>query len=383
MNTKAKKETDHVRIKSKNYALSIWKLISSKIEERTANSIAKKTHPAPPRKTSSKVFLKILLTIPYVLLTTFIISFFWDFEDAQTQIFGRVLQFKGLLSILSISGLIGFATNWIAITMLFRPAQKRPLLGHGLVPAQKDRIAYRLARAVSEDLINPDIIKKKIHESKAISKYREQATTYIKGVIDDPEFRSDLKNLTVNYVDEMIAEPEVRAGIAKTILEQLDEALDQNSFEKVALKAYTLLKGQESQEIIEEALIKLPASVEKGLDKLDELLDTLPARIDSNSEIIENIVTNLVYRLINQLDVHNLVEENLREYNEQKLEKLIKNASNDQLKYIQYLGALLGTIGGFVIWEPVISVIVLISAALLFFSLDALIYYLQKTESTN
>jgi len=383
MNPQAEKETDLAKIRSKNYAVSIWKLISSKIEVQDAGVTFEDKHPVPPRKKSNKFFLRILLTIPFILLATFVISFFWDFDGLQAELFGRTLQFEGLLSILSISGLIGFATNWIAITMLFRPAQKRPLLGHGLVPSQKDRIAYRLARAVSEDLINPDIIKRKIHESKAISKYREQATTYIKGVIDDPEFRSDLKNLTVDYVDEMIADPEVRAGIAKTILEQIDEALDQNSFEKVALKAYSLLKGQETQQIIEEALTKLPTSVEKGLDKLDELLDNLPERIESNSDVIENIVTNLLYRLINQLDVHNLVEDNLRGYDEQKLEKLIKNASNDQLKYIQYLGALLGTIGGFIIWEPLLSVIVLSSLALLFFSLDALIYYFKKNKSTN
>ena len=82
-----------------------------------------------------------------------------------------------MLKVLTISGLIGFMTNWVAIKMLFRPTYKRPILGQGLIPAQKDRIAYRLARAVSEDLINPEMIKKKIQESQAISRYREKAIT--------------------------------------------------------------------------------------------------------------------------------------------------------------------------------------------------------------
>jgi len=378
-----KEQTDLVKKRSKDFALNIWELISSKIEEQANTTDLRHPHTPPPKKKSNKYVLRILLTIPYLLLLIFILSFFWDFENVQAQAFGVTLNFEGLLSILSISGLIGFATNWIAITMLFKPSKKRPLLGHGLVPSQKDRIAFRLARAVSEDLINPEIIKKKIHESQAIAKYREKATEYVKGVIDDPGFRSDLKSLTVEYVEEMIANAEVRANIAKTILEQIDEALENNSFEKVALRAYSLLKGQETQQIIEESLTKLPASVEKGLDKMDEVLDNLPERIEANSEVIENIVTNLLYRLINQLDVHNLVEDNLRQYDEQKLERLIKNASNDQLKYIQYLGAVLGTIGGFVIWEPLLSVIALTSFALLFFTLDALIYYIQKTGSTN
>jgi len=65
-------------------------------------------------------------------------------------------------------------------------------------------------------------------------------------------------------------------------------------------------------------------------------------------------------RLVNQLNVHELVEENLRKYDEQKLENMIRNATNEQLKTIQYLGALLGTIGGFVIWEPILSMSVLV-----------------------
>src|SRR5699024_2855244 len=129
-------------------------------------------------------------------------SFFLDFSDFSATVFGINLQFEGLLRILSVSGLIGFFTNWIAITMLFKPARKRPILGHGLIPAQKDRIAYRLAQAVAEDLINPEIIKQKISDSNIISRYRERSTRYIKNIIDDPAFRDDLKQWVVGYIDE-------------------------------------------------------------------------------------------------------------------------------------------------------------------------------------
>lgn len=374
-----KDEQQLISEKSKNYALQIWDLISTHVEKNQSEIIESRDREGPPRvMISSRWALKLLLAFPLLLVALFILSFFWDFEGITGQIFGYGIQFEGLLSILAISGLIGFATNWVAITMLFRPAKKRPLLGHGLIPAQKDRIAFRLARAVSEDLINPDIIKQKIHESKAISKYREKATEYVRSIIDDPTFRHDLKALTYGYVDEMIANPEVRASIAKTIIEQIEDTIVENTIEKVALKAYSFVKGQEMQEIVEEAIQKLPASVEKGLDKLDDFLDTLPDRIDANSDIIENVVTNLLYKLINQLDVHQLVEDNLRQYDEHRLETLIKNASNDQLKFIQYLGALLGTVGGFVIWEPFLSLIILGALGALILCTDYLLLTLRK-----
>lgn len=372
-------EKNIVTENSKKYAGQLWALISQQIERQQTSELPAE-HIAPEKLESRhKWLIKLLFLFPLFLLIGFIVSFWWDFDGLETTVFGYQIQFNGLLKVLTISGLIGFMTNWVAIKMLFRPTYKRPILGQGLIPAQKDRIAYRLARAVSEDLINPEMIKKKIQESQAISRYREKATQYIRNIIDDPGFRGELKILVLSYVDEMMAEPEIRANLAKNLINQINETIDQNSFERVALKAYSFFKGQEMQDIVEDALTKLPEGVEKGLDKLDDFLDTLPDRIEKNSTAIEDIVTNLLYRLINQLDVHSLVEDNLRNYDEKRLELLIKNASNDQLQYIQYLGAVLGTLGGFIIWKPVASLIVIGSIILITLALDTLLLKLKES----
>lgn len=346
--------------KTREHARFLWQLVAkhSKIEELAKPSAGTQQQPVRKQLYSSTL-VAVLSAVPYFLVLLFCISFFWDFNGMSADFFGLSLQFEGLLKILSVSGLIGFFTNWLAITMLFKPAERRPILGHGLIPAQKDRIAYRLAQAVSDDLINPEIIKQKISESNVIGRYREQSTRYIKNIIDDPEFRADLKQWVVEYLDEMIADPEIRGALAERILLQIEEAIHDKSFEKVALKAYSYVKGQEMQHIIEEALVQIPTTVENGLDKMDDLLDQLPKKINEHSDAIENIVTTLLYKLINQLDVHTLVEENLRSYDEQHISNIIRSATNEQLRYIQYLGAVLGLIGGFVIWEPLLSVIVL------------------------
>jgi uncharacterized membrane protein YheB (UPF0754 family) len=365
---------DTAKKKTKEHAQHLWQIVSryTQIKDLTK----KRSHQQQPvrKQIYSNTFISALSIIPYLLVVLFGVSFFWDFDGLSTSFWGRTLQFEGLLKILSVSGLIGFLTNWLAITMLFKPAEKRPIFGHGLIPAQKNRIAYRLAQAVSEDLINPEIIKKKITESNIIGRYRELSTRYVKNIIDDPEFRKDIKEWVVKYVDEMIADPEIRAALAKRILTQIEEALHNKSFEKIAFKTYTFVKGQEMQAIIEEALVQIPTSVESGLDKLDDLLDQLPRKIDENSDAIENIVTTLLYKLINQLNVHTLVEENLRSYDEQHISNIIRSATNEQLRYIQYLGAILGFIGGFVIWEPLLSVVVLVSLSATLLLLDQLLY---------
>lgn len=373
--TQHDKAFEGAKQKTREYTKALWHIISrhSRIDDLTAPPAAVTDQPERKQLYSSTL-ITVLRTVPYLLAITFLLSFFWDFDGLATNLWGLSLQFEGLLKIVSVSGLIGFGTNWLAITMLFKPAEKRPILGHGLIPAQKDRIAYRLAQAVSDDLINPEIIKEKISESNIISRYREQSTKYIKGIIDDPEFRNDLKAWVIDYLDEMIADPEIRGALAGRILIQIEEAIHDKSFEKVALKAYSFVKGQEMQHIIEEALIQIPTSVENGLNKMDNLLDDLPQKIEDHSDAIENIVTGLLYKLINQLDVHKLVEENLRSYDEQRISDIIQTATNEQLRYIQYLGAVLGLIGGFIIWEPLLSVIVLSCLATFLLLLDQLLY---------
>lgn len=371
--------TNIIKERSKQYGIRFWSLIRTQVDKHTVSDEKPGIPAIPPKKTMDHRWLmNLLFVIPYLLLAVFGVSFFWDFNGMNTTLFGLYFSFDGLLRIISISGLIGFLTNWLAITMLFRPTKRRPILGQGLIPAQKDRIAYRLASAVAEDLINPEIIKRKIHDSQAIARYREKATVYVKTIIDDPEFRENLKALVVSYVDEMIADPEVRSSIAKKLIEQIDEAIEENSFEKVALKAYSFLKGQEMQDLVESALVKLPTGIENGLNRMDVFLDNLPNKLDEHGSVIEEMVTNLLYKLINQLDVHALVEDNLRQYDEKKLENLIKNASNDQLQYIQYLGAVLGTFGGFIIWEPVASIVVLSFIIVLTITADMLILTFKK-----
>lgn len=367
--------------KTRQHGRQLWQIVShySRIEKLTETPSSDKSGP-PRKQLYSSRLIKLLALVPYFLLCTFVISFFWDFNGISGELWGLSLQFEGLLKIVSVSGLIGFFTNWLAITMLFKPAEKRPILGHGLIPAQKNRIAFRLAQAVSDDLINPEIIKKKISESNAISRYREQSTRYIKGIIDDPEFRRDIKQWVIVYLDEMIADPEIRGALAERILLQIEEAIHDKSFEKVALKAYSFVKGQEMQHIIEEALKQIPTSVENGLNKMDDLLDEFPKKIDEHSDAIENIVTSLLYKLINQLDVQRLVEENLRSYDEQHISNIIRSATNEQLRYIQYLGAILGFIGGFIIWEPLLSVIVLGTLASLLLLVDHLLYRRLNTS---
>jgi uncharacterized membrane-anchored protein YjiN (DUF445 family) len=370
---------------TKEYARRLWDLLkkhtgkSPILEEKPRID---RQRPLPKPVTRAWV-LTVLQIFPYVLGIVFLSSFFWDFPGMESVIWGHSIHFDGILRIISVSGLIGYGTNWLAITMLFRPEKRHPLLGHGLIPSQKQVIAFRLAQAVSTDLINPELIKQKISDSNLIPLFRDKAISWLRGITDDVDFRDELKGITVEYMRDLVADPSMRSTLAANIIRTLEQSMASKKLEKLALQTYLMVRGNEAQEIVEEAIARIPENIERMLDKVDHTLDELPAKLEERSDQIESIMTQTLYRLINQLDVHNLIEENINRFEEKRLEKMIKGATNEQLRYIQYLGAVLGTIGGLVIWSPLLALSFLGVSAAIVVGLDHLLMVLDELRSKS
>ena len=87
------------------------------------------------------------------------------------------------LEIMLGTGAVGYLTNWLAITMLFRPYERKPWLlfwKQGLIPASKQDIAYNIGQQVANELIRPkDIV--------------EEINLAIGKLLDDREMRDDIR----------------------------------------------------------------------------------------------------------------------------------------------------------------------------------------------
>lgn len=330
--------------------------------------------PEPPRTVGPYARLLPLLALtPWLLGGLFVTSLLWDFPGWTLSLAGYELELTGLLRIIAVSGLIGFLTNWLAITMLFNPRERRPLFGQGLIPAQRERVIYRLARAVSEELINEQIIKQKIEESGVITKYRELALEVTRGVVEDPEFRAELKALTADYVETVLASAEVRTRIAAFVTEKVEHYAG-SGLGGVALRAYRYFNEADFQRRIDEAVGQLPSSLDHALDGFDGVLDRVPEKVEARSAEIEAWVTKIILGFVEKLDIYDMIRSNMEHYDEQKLEALIKNATNEQLNYIKYLGGLLGCLGGFVIWRPLLALACFGSAGLVLYVVDEVLF---------
>ena len=338
--------------------------IDSEVEEQ----------PSPPRLVGTHArLLPYLKWVPWLLAVLFGFSFLWDFPNLTVRLFSIILPLDGLLRIVSVSGLIGFFTNWLAITMLFNPRAHRPIFGQGLIPAQRERVIYRLAKAISDELINETIIKQKIETSGVIPKYREIALSVTRGVLEDPEFRNDLKGLTTDYVNTVLASEQVRKRLAEFTIEKLESYLGEG-IGGLALKAYRFLSEEDFQRRIDQAIRTIPMTLDSALDELDDLLDTVPEKIEARSEEIEEWVTRVVLGFVENLNIYDMIISNMKQYDEKKLEILIKNTSNEQLNYIKYLGGVLGFFGGMIIWQPLLSLTTFGVLGLVLFVIDEAIF---------
>lgn len=320
-----------------------------------APATEKSAPPEPPRVTGTHALaLRYLRLIPGLLTALFVVSMLWDFDGMHVTLLGRTLALDGLLRLTSVSGLIGFLTNWLAITMLFQPRKRRPIFGQGLVPAQRERVIFRLARAVSTELINEEIIQQKVQESGLITKYRDMGLQVSRNILEDPDFRSDFRDLVGDYVAKVVRSSEVRSRLAEVVIERLEHYAGEG-LSGLALRAYRYFNEEDFQQRVEKAINEIPSALDAVLDTSESFLDRLPDRIEARAEDIERWVTHTVLAFIGQLDIYGMVRGNMEKYDEAQLEHLLKSSTNEQLNYIKYLGGVLGFFGGLVIWEPALA----------------------------
>ncbi|PSQ97098.1 MAG: DUF445 domain-containing protein [Bacteroidetes bacterium SW_9_63_38] len=328
----------------------------------------------PPKRTGSYArWLPLLRVTPWILAVTFAVSFAWDFPGVTVSVAGYAIGLENLLRYTTVSGLIGFGTNWLAITMLFRPRQERPIVGQGLVPSQRERVAYRLAQAVSEELINKRIIIQKIRESGLAAQYRDLLVAMMGDVVTDDEVRAELKTLLRTVLRDVLSTPAVQDRIADFTAEQMEQNAE--GLPGVALSAYRLFSEADFQARLRQATRRLPQTV-------GPMLDRLPAHLDRHGDAIEDLLSRLILRLVGTLDVERIIFENVRAYDEQQLEMLLRRTTNEQLNYIKYLGAVLGIIGGLIIRAPAPTLTVVTTAGLLVYGIDELLFRVQSASSS-
>ena len=251
-----------------------------------------------------------------------------------------------LLLTIAVSGMIGYATNWLAITMLFQPRRRRPLLGQGFIPAQQEIVIDRLSRAISKHVVNTEHLKAHIHGSGILHWAREFAVRLIEQIVADRDFRSESRTLVRHLTEEMLAKEEVKSKITQIALDRLREAPKPIG---TAILVYDTVNRASLENQINKLINMLPGSLDAIWDELDLRLDKLPANIDATADEVEEWLTRAILHLVGRLNMYDLIANNLAKLDPEEIERIIKSAARAELKYIRYLGGVLGAFGGLVI----------------------------------
>ncbi len=337
---------------------------------------------APPIQKKKFRFLWVLEIIPVICLIGFFIGIFWDFSNNDfLYILKYPIPLHNLVKTLCVSGLIGYGTNWLAIKMLFKPQKKRPIWGQGLIPAQKDRIADKLAYAIHHHVLNEEHIKTMIHESQILSKLSAVIVNGIENLLQDEEFLKATKIKFEQSLTKYFEKEENR----KKFIEQLDKKLKElfkKGFTGLVFKTYTRLQSHQYQAVLQNTIHEIPDTVVNLImnrpEELEELIQTLKTEIPK----AEEWVYLTLIEIVENLNLQDLFKKQLRQFEEGKLEEMIWGATNEQLRYIRDLGGILGLIGGFLIWQPLFATISLTSLILLLALLDYVLG-LQSYDNTH
>lgn len=283
------------------------------------------------------------------------------------------------LYIIFVSGLIGFGTNWLAIKMLFRPVMKRPIWGQGLIPAQRDRIIYTLAQGMHKHVLNQDLIRKRVEETGLVKKVNNLMMDGTTGLIQDEEMREQIKTLIFDSMTEYANRDDVRKQIREIIDDRLEKKLDGGV--KVLLQVYKRYRKDTYEEVIDNIVAEIPKVVREVTEKLEKELDRLAAYIRKEKSFTETQIMNVFIDLLNRIDITALLAKQMAHFDEAKLERMVWEATNEQLLYIQYLGTILGILGGLLIWKPEITGPLYVVLFSVLYLIDNLLYRVQKNRN--
>ncbi|MCM1110621.1 MAG: DUF445 family protein [Clostridium sp.] len=286
-----------------------------------------------------------------------------------------------------IGAVIGYITNDIAIRMLFRPRTEKRIFGWrlpftpGLIPKEKPRIAASIGKAISENLMNRDVISRTLLSDEMTSRLAasidrfaaaqalnpEPLGRFLAGYLPEEDIRRIATAVSGNLsaqiavalassplgdriagivVEHVIAKTTRGVGgiigadrllsavaqpVRKLLAKNIDEMLRNNSAEM----ASTLLDDQIGR-LLDTPVRDLLAG---HAEQVSELRDTLVG-------LYRTVVTDRLPRILDAVDISAIVEQRINEMDVRESERLILQVMRRELKAIVWLGALLGFVMG-------------------------------------
>ena len=287
----------------------------------------------------------------------------------------------------TVGAVIGYITNDIAIRMLFRPHQAKYFMGMhipftpGIIPKEKARIAASIGKAVSENLMNREVLEKSLLSDDMMDKIGNAIDEFVATQSQNEETIEQFAGHYLTTDDISAMRGEVTGGIVKMITTKLqDTSLGDNiahmATEHVLEKTRNSVAGlfgadklvaglaQPIEKIMAKHINEILQNNSRQMiehlvtEESDHLMGmTMQELAKGHTEQIQQIkggilnayrviITEHLPRILQDIDISTIIEERINEMDMNEAEAIIMDVMKKELRAIVWLGALLGCIMG-------------------------------------
>jgi len=268
-----------------------------------------------------------------------------------------------------LGGIIALSTNWLAIKMLFRPHKAKYIFGlkipftPGLIPKERERLAKKIAEAISTRLLTPEVLAKELSDpsmwqlpditiGEAIAPYETQLTDGLKNLTDKllPWALEAIPNLPATHpkLDEALA------GFTQKIIDENISKLaglfvsKGKIYESIKTNLFEYLTNPENHEPIREKLheiIDMLPRQESNILNIN-IRDFFGAQAGNKKHAVAYVLEIIATYLSKNMPIQTMIENKLASFDIAEAEDVILSVAGRELRLIIWLGGLLGFIIG-------------------------------------
>jgi len=216
---------------------------------------------------------------------------------------------------------IGYITNYIAIKMLFRPYKPVKIgtltvFPQGIIPREKTALAKKVGEVVRDYILSENEIKK-IVTSKEV---KEEIENFLDAKIEA---------LLDKDIQEFVTKEEMAEKFAEII-------------EKVVKEKFSMFASLISKSMLKDIVIKLEIPL-----KINQIIEPNKVKEILKREIFE-FLENEVPKIFLKAHIDKIVEEKVASFDAKTLEDMLFILMKKHFGFINFAGAALGAIIGFI-----------------------------------
>jgi len=287
----------------------------------------------------------------------------------------------------AVGAVIGYITNDIAIRMLFRPHQAKYIMGvrmpftPGIIPKEKSRIASAIGKAVSENLMNREVLEKSLLSDEMMSKMDSAIDEFIATQSQNEETIEEFARHYLTQDDIAAMRENVTDGVVKMVTgklqdSRLGESIARMATQHVMEKTRRSVAGKLGADMLLQPIAQLVEGIlSKHIneilhnnsqqmienlvqDESEQLLGmTMSDLVTGHDEQVaqikrgifsayRTIITEHLPRILQDIDISAIIEQRINEMDMNEAEAIILDVMKKELRAIVWLGALLGCIMG-------------------------------------